>query len=855
MRLRLRQLVSIFCLVSLSGLVLLLISISGAVQAAVPVASHRLNCSGAFPCPKELHRRTDFWIQVYSKWTTKQGVFHDSQNPERVYSVKKLTNGCNGKSNTVTNERNRIKKQLLRIAKQLEAGKRPGNGSDKAMLALFPDKKGKSLRDASRHIRCQQGNRDRFESALKRYGAYGGLVKKLIVDAGLPSDTHYLPFVESLYNPGAYSRVGAAGLWQIMPRTARVLGLELNATVDERLDLEAATIAAARYLKDSRNRLTAVARKKKPSVSAQELTPFVMTSYNYGVNGMRRALNQFGPDFIKILNRYKSPSFQVAVKNFYTSFLAARHVAKNSSKYFGEIKPEPRLRYHTVVLKNETSMERILKVFGLQEDELKPYNRALTRFVWHGWRLAPQGYRLRLPHSGSGWNAHIARLHSLPPEDDSRRPVKYTVRKGDTACGIARAFRVKCTDLVDMNRLGRRAFIRIGQVLVIPGRRGESKSVARRTVVSSDGSYKVRKGDSPCGIAIRLGVQCHELLSLNGLGKRAVIYPGQRLKIPGKSFSRKQAESTRQGSLKVQAGSTAVTSYTVKPHDTPCEIAEYLSLKCEYFMRFNKLTSRSVLSIGQVLKVPGDAKAHQALSSGTPDFELVVYTVKPGDTPCQIARNNGMDCADFQNINNLKRHSVIYVGQKLKIKTPRRGQAASQLAATKTPKTNGIVDADIAGDASTTPLDTRLDLKIRTRNSNGALRHYIDVEDEETLGHYADWLGIGSISPIRTLNSLKLNQLLITGQRLNLPVKTDAQKNRFARQRDEYHRVLVEEFKENYRVTGIDSYKVRLGDSPWRIADRFQLPLWVITRYNPVLRKRDPVSGEILKIPQIKARG
>ena len=80
-----------------------------------------------------------------------------------------------------------------------------------------------------RSIRCQQGNHDRFQDALQRFGTYHEMVREALQTAGLPQDIQYLPFVESAYNPFAYSRVGAAGLWQIMPRTGRNLGLRLNA--------------------------------------------------------------------------------------------------------------------------------------------------------------------------------------------------------------------------------------------------------------------------------------------------------------------------------------------------------------------------------------------------------------------------------------------------------------------------------------------------------------------------------------------------------------------------------------------------------------------------------------------------
>jgi len=823
-------------------------------QGAVKVTRHALSCNTAFPCPSELRERTDFWIEVYSRWDSTHGIFHDSLYPDRVYSAIKVRNGCRSKNSGVKKERNRIKAQLNRIAATLAAGKKPTRKSDRELLDLFPKKTSKEVTAAAKRIRCQQGNRDRFANALKRYGAYGSLVKDLVVKAGLPEDIHYLPFVESLYNPKAYSRVGAAGLWQIMPRTARSLGLELNATVDERLDLEQATLGAVRYLKDSRNRLTAVAKQKRPSVTAGELSPFVITSYNYGVNGMRRALSQFGPEFITVLNRYKSPSFQVAVKNFYSSFLAARHVARNANQYFGSIKPDKPFRYSTVLIKRPTSMERVNRVFGLGEDELRGMNRALTRFVWHGWRLMPKGYRLRLPYRADGWKQQVARLNSLPPEDDSRRPVKYKVRKGDTACGIARAFRVKCKDLVDMNRLGRRAFIRVNQILVIPGKGGKAGS-SRPITIATDGSYTVRRGDSPCGIAIRSGVRCADLLAANNLGKRAVIHPGQVLKVPVKGGKTKSVAPASEKTSSAETGAKLdTTEYTVKPHDTPCEIAERFRVVCTDFMRLNGLNNRSVLQIGQKLKLPGEAQESPNLGS-SPDpqnFVMAPYVVRAGDTPCQIARRHGMECDEFQRSNNLKKHSVIYVGQTLKVK---KAITTASATATESRPVNGNGDEDVAGEAATTPLDIRIDFRIKSEGSGESLRHFVNVEAEETLGHFADWLGIGSSAALKTLNKIGNNQLLITGQRLWLPVKTNEQRDRFGEKREEYHRVLVEEFKENYRVINVESYKVRKGDSPWRIADRFQLPLWVITRYNPELRRREPVSGEILRVPQVKRRG
>ncbi len=831
---------------------LVLILAAPLARSAVPVERHELRCDENFPCHDEIRRRTDFWIQVYGQWTSAKGIFHDSLHPERVYSVIDVPNGCRGNSRVVERERERIESRLRTVARKVQDGGRVGGGEEAALLELFPDRSPKSIRAAARRIRCQQGNRDRFEDALRRYGSYGPMVRKLINDAGLPDDVHYLPFVESLYNPAAYSRVGAAGLWQIMPKTARYLGLELNATVDERLDMEAATLAAVRYLEDSRRRLTAVARNRKPSVRAGELGPFVITSYNYGVNGMRRALDEFGPDFIKVLNEYKSPSFQVAVKNFYASFLAARHVARNAARFFGDVPADPPLRYHTVVLEHDTSMKRILDVFDVNESELKDLNRALTRFVWHGWRFAPKGYRLRLPYRENGWSRQEARLAALGPESDERGPVNYTVRRGDTACGIARAFHVKCRDLIDMNRLGKRAFIRVGQVLVIPGKLGGVGGTRTVASIEPGGNYRVRPGDSPCGIASRAGLSCQVLLAANSLTRRSVIHPGQVLKLPGGSDGTVKGDTAP-----AKPVDATPASYTVKKGDTACEIAQRFSVSCDEMLALNGMSKRSVLSIGKVLALPGEGRDRRlGAVPGPGEFEDVAYTVRPGDTPCQIAERYEMDCPDFQRINNLRPHSVIYVGQTLKVRTrAAEGAAAAAVAARVRSDAGDVADGDTAGEAAASPLDSDLDLEIVTRQVRDGYRHYIVVESDETLGHYADWLGIGSVSAIKELNGIGVNELIAIGTELRLPVTTDEQKTRFDQKRSEYHRVLVEEFKENYRVSTVDNYEVRVGDSAWKVADRFQLPLWVLTRYNPELRARNPLVGETLKVPRVESRG
>ena len=716
-------------------------------------------------------------------------IFHDPVVPERVYRVLDTGEGCSGRiRRRIKANFDDIRGDLRALASRLESGRGPANQYQQHLLGLFPGKsRVEDMRRASRDIRCQSGVRDGFTAGLKRFNRYSGMVDRILEESGLPPDIRYLPFVESSYNPRAYSKAGAAGLWQIMPATARSLGLEINATQDERLDPEAATRAAAKYLQDASIRLLSISREKRPGISEESINPFVITSYNYGVNGMRRAIRRIGPDYMLVLNRYKSPSFQVAVKNFYVSFLAARHVAKNASRYFPGLSPESGGQTITIVLEHATSMERIKQVFGVSEEELKPLNAPLTRFVWNGWRLMPAGYRLQLPWRDHGWRSQTARLMAMIPETDVPGADSYTVRKGDTACGIARALRVNCSTLISANNLGKRALIRVGQELLIPRKPGRGV-VSPSGVARAPSTWTVKRGDTACGIATRTGVDCKELIRVNQLGRKARILVGQKLVIPGSDYLEPNL-----------AGLNADNQYIVKKGDSACGVASRFRVSCPDLLRINGLNRRSVIHPGQKLAIPG------------------LDTPGTTETAARLAAQPASPEA--------------------------AGDAAASAEGTQPDADNRLVNL----------LDTLPDLSIRVGSESGKPVYYVYVEVDETLGHYADWLGIGGSRLLRQLNGLSSNTALQLGQRLRLPDITPGTVSRFEQKRSEYHQVLSETLKENFRLVGIESYTVKSGESLWDMSQRLGFPLWLLYRLNPELRHTGLSAGRTVRLPQLRA--
>ena len=115
---------------------------------------------------------------------------------------------------------------------------------------------------------------------IKRANRYFPIVEPILKECGVPDDLKYLMVIESNLSPLARSSVGAAGMWQFMQETGRKYGLEVNANIDERYNIEKATRAACAYLKESYE------------MYGDWMT--VAASYNAGQNGITRRLAQQG---------------------------------------------------------------------------------------------------------------------------------------------------------------------------------------------------------------------------------------------------------------------------------------------------------------------------------------------------------------------------------------------------------------------------------------------------------------------------------------------------------------------------------------------------------------------------------
>src|SRR5262249_1200748 len=216
-----------------------------------------------------------------------------------------------------------VRSTLLRLATMGPAidGLTP---EERGIRSLFgPDPAPEVFLEAAdeKRIRCQRGLRERFGEGLHTAGRYFPAMERIFQEHDLPVELTRLPLIESCFDVRAYSKVGAAGIWQFMPKTGRLYKLRVTKHVDERRDPIASTRGAARFLDQLHDNLGT--------------WPLAITAWNHGPAGMARAVREVGTeDIAAIVQEYQSRSFGFASRNFYAEFLAALDVERHATAYF-----------------------------------------------------------------------------------------------------------------------------------------------------------------------------------------------------------------------------------------------------------------------------------------------------------------------------------------------------------------------------------------------------------------------------------------------------------------------------------------------------------------------------------------
>lgn len=489
---------------------------------SLPLLTPIARAESPFVRPPELEPDILFWTRIYTKVTTNGGLIHDDRYLGVVYEEMSLdtSDSPRERQRRVEATRDRYSAILRRLATAPEAN---WTEEDKRVRLLWPAQTAaREFSAAADHVRFQLGQADRFREGLLRSGEWEVHIADTLAALGLPKEISALPHVESSFNTAAYSKVGAAGMWQFMRSTGRRF-MRIDAVVDERMDPFKSTEGAAQLLQYNYQLLGS--------------WPLAVTAYNHGAEGMRRAKTTMGTDdIVTIVRKYQSRTFGFASRNFYVCFLAALEVDRNPGKYFGNITRRPQIQSHTVVLDHYMPVAAIESASGVDRGVLRALNPSLLGSVWNGSRFVPRGFELRLPDNGTPFDASAV-LAKVPPQQRytvQRADPTYRVRKGETLAAIARARGTSPEVLAQINRLQPTATLSRGQVLRLP----EPSSVAVASAAPLPQLkpelmevYVVRRGDVLSDIAKRIGVPEAELMRMNGLKDRDYLYEGQQLRV------------------------------------------------------------------------------------------------------------------------------------------------------------------------------------------------------------------------------------------------------------------------------------------------------------------------------------
>ena len=415
-----------------------------------------LQAQETFPQPVELQPDIDFWVSIFTRYTTDQGVLHDSRNLAVVYEVIDFESdlGRRARQRRVSSRR----EKMQAVLKGLASGKREDLSDDEArVLALWPTNvSNQSLATAAKQIRYQQGLNDRFREGLMRAGRWRDYINNEFLALGVPVDLAALPHVESSYNPNARSNVGASGIWQFTRSTGRRF-MRIDHVIDERNDPFAATRAAGKLL--------------AYNYSITGNWPMAITAYNHGLAGVRRAMRQYGDTaYVDIFRKYNGRTFGFASRNFYVAFLAARQVDQNAEQYFRDLVIERPTRFSETDLKAFVPVEDLTKALGVSSSQISTYNPSLQATVMTGSKLLPRGFQVRLPSSmlDGSIDDLIAGIPASAWQNEQLPDKFHTVRRGDTLSEIADYYKTRVSTLVALNNLSSSNRIRAGQQLRLP---------------------------------------------------------------------------------------------------------------------------------------------------------------------------------------------------------------------------------------------------------------------------------------------------------------------------------------------------------------------------------------------------
>jgi membrane-bound lytic murein transglycosylase D len=457
-----------------------------------------------------------------------------------------------------------------------------------------------------REVELYRKNPDFLDRTFKRGARYLYYIVSEIEKRNLPLELALLPVVESAFNPVAYSRSRASGLWQFIPSSGKHYGLQQDWWIDERRDVIEATGAALTYLQYLNNYFAGD-------------WFLAIAAYNGGEGTVGSAVrrNQAAgrpADFFNL-------SLKSETRDYVPKLLAISRIVRNPEAYGLSLAAIPNQPYFEVVDPGrQIQLDQAAQLAGIPREDLLALNAGYNRTTTppHGpHRLLlpiPSGEKFRqamLDKSAASQGFGTVAALEPPPE------VRHQVRRGETLSSIARRYEVPMAAIQDANGI-RGSVIHPGDSLLIPAAAGGSTATLAALAAPREDIanqlperlkpvappkpkvYVVKSGDTLWSVARKYGVSIPALAEENGLSSKAGLVTGARLEIPGSGST-----STRTASTGSKEASRV--TYKVRRGDTLSEIADRFDVSVRELMTWNRLRQSSSLRAGQRLVVYVDS--------------------------------------------------------------------------------------------------------------------------------------------------------------------------------------------------------------------------------------------------------
>jgi LysM repeat protein len=553
-----------------------------------------------------------------------------------------------------------------------------------------------------------------------------------------------------------------------------------------------------------------------------------------------------------------------------------------------------------------SSLSRALKI---DQQRLRELNPALLRSVWDGQRRVPKAFHLRLPIDGEKWTNDMLAARLSPNEFFAGQPEprRYRVRRGDTVASVADQFGVTPEALARLNRVRTSGKLKVGRVINLPESTAGTASViavagspsgtpavstpAKTPVVAANQPSKTPSATVGIGV-LNGGVEGTAAPATSANSAAAGAVPGTSTDIlnglvagtppgsgtnnvlggagtnnlpPGKvgpasSTGGTAALGPRRGIISSPSG-----VYVVQSGESLSDIASKFGMTETQLLKLNGIRNRDFIFEGQqilvtatppsVLAATGGpnasssdgapvAKSFENAKTGAPVASTAVPTTnKPSgamdggtrtaaESPVPVVASGAVPAEEAARESVEEAKAVAKAEVPNENSQPVSAAQAEELSPSLGPSSDNQQSAD--------PTDYSV-----------AKDNTIRVAAAETLGHYAEWLGV-SAAKIRSVNKMKFAKPVLIGHRIKLEFGR-VSREEFEEKRREYHVELQATYFAEHRIIGTEVYIVRKGDALWHVTQRFdQLPIWLLQQYNPDVDLADLRPGTQIVMPRVE---